>query len=136
MIRMVREHCLLANATEPRYWLTVPRQVSGMGKKMLVLALFLGMAVPAIADDAVPLTLKDHKFMPAVIHVKADTPAWISLTNRDTTAEEFDSTSLKVEKVVAGNSQGLVHLRPLAPGRYPFMGEFHSETAQGVVIAQ
>ncbi len=134
--RMVREHCLLANATEPRYWLTIPRLVSGMGEKILVLVFFLGMAVPATAGEAVPLTLKDHKFTPAVIHVKADTPTWISLANRDSTAEEFDSTSLKVEKVVAGNSQGLMRLRALAPGRYPFMGEFHAETAQGVVIAQ
>ena len=29
-----------------------------------------------------------------------------------------------------------IHLRPLGPGRYPFMGEYHSETAQGVVISE
>jgi hypothetical protein len=29
-----------------------------------------------------------------------------------------------------------VRLRALTPGKYPFMGEYHSETAQGVVIAQ
>ncbi len=44
------------------------------------------------------------------------------MTNEDATAEEFDSASLKVEKVVAGNSSGNVRLRPLAPGRYPFTG--------------
>jgi hypothetical protein len=58
------------------------------------------------------------------------------MTNEDSTTEEFDSKALKVEKVVAGNSTGNVHLRPLSPGRYPFMGEFHSATAQGVVIAE
>ncbi len=52
------------------------------------------------------------------------------------TAEEFDSTALKVEKVVAGNSSGNVRIRALAPGRYPFMGEYHSATAQGVVVAK
>jgi hypothetical protein len=56
--------------------------------------------------------------------------------NQDATAEEFDSTALKVEKVVAGNSEGDVHIRPLSPGKYPFMGEYHSTTAQGVVIAK
>jgi hypothetical protein len=94
------------------------------------------IAAPAMADDAIPLKLKDHKFTPAEIHVKANVPNVITMTNEDATAEEFDSTSLKVEKVVAGNSSGNVRLRPLAPGRYPFMGEYHSDTAQGVVIAQ
>ena len=94
------------------------------------------IAAPAMADDAIPLKLKDHKFTPAEIHVKANVPNVITMSNEDATAEEFDSTSLKVEKVVAGNSSGNVRLRPLAPGRYPFMGEYHSDTAQGVVIAQ
>ena len=91
---------------------------------------------PAAAEDAIPLKLKDHKFTPAEIHVKANVPNVIVMTNGDATAEEFDSTSLKVEKVVAGNSSGNVRIRPLAPGRYPFMGEYHSETAQGIVIAE
>ena len=92
---------------------------------------------PALADEgAIPLTLKDHKFAPVEIRVKANVPNVIALTNADEVAEEFDSTSLKVEKVVAGHSSGNVRIRPLAPGRYPFMGEYHSETAQGVVIAE
>lgn len=99
-------------------------------------ALALSFGTPALADSPIALKLKDHKFTPAEIHVKANTPNVITMTNEDPTAEEFDSTSLKVEKVVAGNSSGDIRLRPLAPGRYPFMGEFHSATAQGVVIAE
>jgi hypothetical protein len=90
----------------------------------------------ALADDAIALNLKDHKFAPAEIHIKANMPNVITVTNGDASAEEFDSKALKVEKVVAGNSSAEVHLRPLAPGRYPFMGEFHSATAQGVIIAE
>jgi len=41
-----------------------------------------------------------------------------------------------VEKVVAGNDSGDVRIRALSPGKYPFMGEYHPDTAQGVVIAQ
>lgn len=85
---------------------------------------------------AIPVTLKDHRFAPAEIHVKANEPALITLTNLDGAAEEFDSASLKVEKVVPGHETGKVRIRPLAPGRYPFMGEYHAETAQGVVIAE
>ncbi len=102
----------------------------------LTVAAILSLAAPAPASSGIPLKLKDHKFTPPEIHVKANEPSVIVMNNEDTTAEEFDSTALKVEKVVAGNSSGDVRLRPLAPGRYPFMGEFHSETAQGVVIAE
>jgi Cupredoxin-like domain len=95
------------------------------------------VASSALADDAgIPLKLKNHRFTPAEIHVKANVPNLIVMSNEDATAEEFDSTSLKVEKVVAGNSSGNVRIRPLAPGRYPFMGEYHSDTAQGVVVAE
>jgi len=106
-------------------------------KSLLFAAAAVVAIVPALADDGtIPVSLKNHKFAPAEIHVKADVPNVIALTNNDDTAEEFDSTSLKVEKVVAGHSTGNVRLRPLSAGRYPFMGEYHSETAQGVVIAE
>ena len=110
--------------------------------RFLVLAALLvssaGLSAgPALAaDNAIKVVLKNHRFMPAEIHVKANQPALIALFNQDPAAEEFDSTSLKVEKVVAGNSSGNVRIRALAPGRYPFMGEYHSATAQGVVIAE
>jgi hypothetical protein len=94
------------------------------------------IAGPAFADDPIPVMLQNHKFSPAEIHVKANSPAVIALTNKDATAEEFDSTALQVEKVVAGNSSGNVRIRALAPGRYPFMGEYHSSTAQGAVVAK
>jgi len=104
--------------------------------KTYLVAALLFAATPALADDAIKVTLQNHKFLPAEIHVKANKPNIIALTNRDATAEEFDSSDLKVEKVVAGNSSGNVRLRALAPGKYHFMGEYHSATAQGVVIAE
>jgi hypothetical protein len=103
-------------------------------KASLAAALLL-IATPTLADGPIAVTLQNHKFSPSEIHVKANTPAIIALTNKDATAEEFDSTSLKVEKVVAGNSSGNVRIRALEPGRSPFMREDHSSTAEGVVVA-
>lgn len=91
---------------------------------------------PALAADPIKVTLQNHKFTPSEIRVKANTPAVIALANKDATAEEFDSTALKVEKVVAGNSSGNIRIRALAPGRYPFVGEYHADTAKGVVVAE
>jgi len=101
-------------------------------------AMSLLLMLPACAGESAPIavTLKNHLFTPSEIHVKANTPFVIALTNDDDTADEFDSSSMKVEKVVAGHSSGNVRIRPLAPGRYPFMGEYHSDTAQGVVVAE
>ena len=106
-------------------------------KPLLLAMLFAVTSTGALgADNAASLTLKDHKFSPAEVRVKANTPTTVNLINNDDQSEEFDSTSLKIEKVVAGHSTGTMRWRPLAPGRYPFMGEFHSDTAQGVVIAE
>jgi hypothetical protein len=105
-------------------------------KQTLFLSALLLTAFPAMADEPITLTLQNHKFTPAEIRVKANKPSMITMINKDATAEEFDSTALKVEKVVAGNSKGNIRIRALAPGRYPFMGEYHASTAQGVVVAE
>jgi plastocyanin len=89
----------------------------------------------ARADDYV-LTIKDHRFTPEEIKVPAGQRVMITVVNDDATPEEFDSSALKVEKVVAGKSKGVVRIGPLKPGRYPFIGEYHEATAKGVVIAE
>jgi len=106
-------------------------------KLLAAIAVLALVPAGAIAqDNTASITLKDHKFAPAEIHVRANTPTTVTLTNDDDQAEEFDSTSLKIEKIVSGHATGTMRWRPLRPGRYPFIGEFHSETAQGVVIAE
>ena len=99
-------------------------------------ALFVGG--PAIAEDLpnINVTIKDHRFAPSEIHVPAGKPTQLTITNEDPTAEEFDSSALKVEKVIAGGRTATVRLRPLGAGRFPFMGEYHADTAQGVVISE
>jgi len=56
--------------------------------------------------------------------------------NNDADVEEFDSTDLSREKVIAGNSQGTVMVGPLKAGTYKFRGEYHEETAKGQIIAK
>jgi hypothetical protein len=106
--------------------------------RLAVLPAVLLMTLAGCGNEspAIPVSLKDHRFSPAEIRVPANQPILLSLTNNDDGAEEFDSTSLKVEKVVPGHQKGNVRIRPLAPGRYPFMGEYHADTAQGVVVAE
>ena len=109
-------------------------QFAAMG----LIALLLGSPGPARAEDpaTIEVTLKDHQFSPSEIHVPTGKAVILRITNQDPTAEEFDSSALKVEKVIAGGTWGTVRLRPLGPGRYPFMGEYHEATAKGVVISE
>ena len=101
------------------------------------LALLLAIeAADAQEPVRIDVTLKDHRFSPSEIRVPAGKPAIITLHNADATAEEFESQALDIEPIIAGGRRGLVRLHPLAPGRYPFMDEFHSDTAQGVVIVE
>ena len=98
----------------------------------------MGAGVSADAGQTGPqeLTISNHRFDPAEIDVPAGQAAMLHVRNLDPTAEEFDSSALKVEKVIGGNGEATIRLRPLAAGRYNFMGEYHSGTARGVVVAK
>ena len=107
-----------------------------MLRTALVLALLLAVAPALARADELTLTIKDHRFTPAEIKVPANQRVQLTVINEDATPEEFDSSALKVEKVIAGKSKGVVRIGPLKPGRYPFIGEYHETTAKGVVIAE
>jgi plastocyanin len=102
-------------------------------------ALINGFAqAPAGAASAVTLriSIKDHRFKPAELKVPANTPVTLVVRNLDPTPEEFESNTLRVEKVVAGNSEITLNFRPLAAGRYRFYGDFNEATAQGAITAE
>ena len=116
---------------------------AGMPQKSLRWAMFaiascLLLPTLALADGpaTIPVTLKNHRFLPAEIHVAAGKAVMLAIKNEDSTAEEFDSPALRVEKIIPGGKEAAVRLRPLAAGRYPFGGEFHGDTAVGMVVAE
>ncbi len=104
----------------------------------LLLAALVALPAAAFAEDAVSidLILKDHKFQPTEIKAPSGKAIAITLKNEDEAAEEFDSDSLRTEKVVARGGTVTIRLKPLAAGRYPFQGEYHANTAQGVLIVE
>ncbi|HUK56775.1 MAG TPA: cupredoxin domain-containing protein [Nitrospiria bacterium] len=102
----------------------------------LILGLGLWLFGTAAADDEIRLVIKDHRFSPSEVRVKADTKIKLIVTNEDPTAEEFESSSLNREKVVRPGQSITVLLPPLKPGIYDFYGEFHPDTATGKIIAE
>ena len=85
------------------------------------------------APPVIRLEIRDHLFYPAEVVIPADTRVKLLVVNRDATPEEFESYELNREKVILGGTEAVIFLGPLEPGRYPFFGEFHPKTAQGVV---
>jgi plastocyanin len=109
--------------------------------RVTIFLLFVALAVSCVgarAEEAyaATITIRDHRFEPAELRVPAGKRIALTVINTDPLSEEFDSTALKVEKVIAGKSQGVVHISPLNPGNYDFIGEYHEDTAKGRIVAE
>jgi len=106
--------------------------------RLLLPVLLALVSSVAVAADMPELTLriKDHRFIPAEMIVPANIKFRLVVVNEDSTPEEFESHELNREKVVTGNSKIVVFLGPLKPGKYGYYGEFHMNTAQGLLIAR
>lgn len=118
--------------------------MNGM-KKLTKMAGGLGFAALALvalasAAQAEPVTLqvalKGHRFVPAELSAPANQPVTIEVSNQDATPAEFESKTLRVEKVVAGNSKIIVQVRPLVPGRYRFFDDYHEDTTEGFLTVK
>ncbi|HEY8568500.1 cupredoxin domain-containing protein [Microbulbifer sp.] len=102
-----------------------------------IAALALASALPVnAAYPELQLEIRDHLFYPSVLKVPANTKIKLIVVNRDATPEEFESYELNREKVIMGGQKAVIFIGPLAPGEYPFFGEFNPKTAQGKVIAE
>ena len=109
-----------------------------MLRRLILSALLVCACAPAVAAEPpqFTLTLRNHRFVPAQLTIPANTKVKLLIVNEDSTPEEFESHELNREKIVTGKGKITVFVGPLKPGRYPFFGEFHMDTAQGVLIAK
>jgi high-affinity iron transporter len=102
----------------------------------VLLAALLAGGTPARADDIPALVFHQHHFVPDHIVVPAHVKFQLKVRNTDDTADEFESTDLNREKLVPAGQTITVFLGPLDPGEYKFFGDFHQDTAQGVLVAK
>jgi plastocyanin len=108
-----------------------------MNKVMMMASVLAMLSVPALAETEVfEIAIKDHKFNPDTVEVPAGKKVKLLIKNQDPTPEEFESHKLNREKVIKGNSEGVIFVGPLEAGEYPFFGEFNEKTAQGKLIAK
>lgn len=107
--------------------------------KKLFLATLISAVLPslALADQAsVEIAIKNHQFTPSEVRIPANTRIKLIVMNQDSTPEEFEGKDFDLEKIIPGNSKARILVGPFKPGRYKFVGEFHEDSAKGVLIAE
>jgi hypothetical protein len=106
---------------------------------LLLMVFLLDGFILAQADEQeqeIRIVIKDHRFLPSEVKVKANTKIKLLVSNEDPTAEEFESFSLNREKIIRPRQTVTIFLPPLKPGTYDFFGEFNPATAKGSIIAE
>jgi hypothetical protein len=109
-------------------------------KKLLgtlaLMCILISSVSSARAAEEFTLKIKDHHFIPETLEIPAGEKVKIIILYEDSTPEEFESYELNREKIIGGNSKGIVFVGPLEAGTYPFFGEFNMDTAKGQIIAK
>jgi hypothetical protein len=98
-------------------------------------AMFQTSASQAQQTTEIQLTYSKGQFQPSQVSAPADKPISFRIKNLDAKAMEFESPSLRVEKVVAAGSEGVINVRALKPGRYEFYDDFNDK-ARGALTVQ
>jgi len=91
-------------------------------------------ALRAEEATVVAISVKGHEFQPAEVHAPANRPLTLKVKNLDSVPMEFESIPLRVEKVVAPNSEGIFNIRPLGPGSYEFFDDFRQKTRGNLIV--
>src|SRR5262249_51726129 len=103
----------------------------------LVAALVAGhVPAPAADPPEIPLVIEKNRVEPGVLKGKANAPLVVVLTNKDKGPEELDMLQPRIEKVIPGGKTVKLKMPALKPGTYPFVGEYHAETAKAKIVAE
>lgn len=102
----------------------------------VMIACAAGFGTLHAATPVFEIEIREHLFYPAELTIPAGQKVKLLVLNQDATPEEFESFELNREKVIKGKRKAVIFIGPLPPGRYPYFGEFHPETAQGLIIVE
>jgi high-affinity iron transporter len=120
--------------------LAVLSRTVGRPRARQVAVAMLGMLLlggtAARAQTPPTLEFRQHRFVPDRIEVPAHQKFQLKVKNTDDSADEFESAELNREKLVAPGQTITLFLGPLDPGEYHFFGDFHQDTARGVLVAK
>lgn len=106
--------------------------------KVLATVLALALASGAVwAEDLnVRLVAKGGKFDQARIEVPANQAFTLTVSNEGSSAIEFESKTLRQEKVIGPGKSATLNIKPLKAGSYKFFDEYHEATGKGEIVAK
>jgi hypothetical protein len=93
-------------------------------------------ASPAQAMPEYRLVIRNQRFTPSTLTVRANAKFKVLVTNEDGTPSEFESNDFSREKIVLPGSTVTVFIGPLRKGRYRFFDDFHQSTGNGVLVVE
>ncbi|MBA2126431.1 cupredoxin domain-containing protein [Hyphomicrobium methylovorum] len=96
----------------------------------------LSSSAQASDEETFEISIKDHKFEPSKLTFPAGKRIKLIVKNLDPTPEEFESNDLNIEKIIPGNTEAIIRIKPIDPGVYIFFGEFNEATAKGHIIVE
>ena len=102
----------------------VRSQSAGLFATACFTLLMLGSSAHAAE---VSIAYRNKQFQPPEVSAPANTPIALRVRNLDAQPMEFESNALRVEKVITGNGEGVINVRPLQPGRYEFFDDLNAE---------
>jgi len=106
-----------------------------VGSTLATLLVFASIVPAAAQEISLSITIKNKQFQPTELRAPASKAIQLTIRNADSVAAEFESRTLRVEKVVPANGSIVVNIKPLVPGRYNFFDDFN-QSNQGVLVAQ
>src|SRR3954469_20731310 len=101
---------------------------------VLLLGVWLTAGASAQQATSLSISVKNGQFQPRELKAPANTPISLTIKNLDTKPMEFESVSLRVEKIVVGNGSGVVRIRALSPGRYQFFDDFNQSNTGTLLV--
>lgn len=103
--------------------------------------LFSGIAIASFAATAgaaelpaIEIRIRNHRMVPDRIDLPSGATVALVVTNEGTEAEEFESKSLRLEKLIPAGKTLTFRVGPLRSGTHDLFGEFHAETCTGAII--
>ncbi|HUO97801.1 MAG TPA: cupredoxin domain-containing protein [Rhizomicrobium sp.] len=113
--------------------------MKGIHATLAALLLGCGAYAPGVGAAELPafdVVARDGRLLPERLEVPAGVKLKINVRNEGRVPVEFESTELRIEKVLAGGASSFVVIHPLKPGSYTFVDEFHEDTGRMQLIAK
>lgn len=110
-----------------------------MIKILLTIFTALSFSSAVFAEEEIvqiKIMIQNGHFDPSELKTMANKRIELLVENKGPGAEEFESKELKREKVIPEGQTVKITLGNLKKGKYKFFGEYHSETAQGVLVVE